>query len=74
MLVFLCDHWCLHRSVLLERLTCDSLKIPYDRCEFGKFWGDRTMPPEMITWEIRQLIQKPTLASKKITGTFLQDL
>ena len=35
MLVLLCDHWCLVRSVLLERMTCDCLKILCDGCELS---------------------------------------
>ena len=33
--VSLCDHSCLLRSVLFERLTFICLKILYDRCEFS---------------------------------------
>ena len=32
MLAILCDHWCLQRSVLLRRLTCNCPKILRGRC------------------------------------------
>ena len=32
MLVFLCDHWCLTRYVLIRRSTCNCLKILHGRC------------------------------------------